>query len=140
MYVPKFHHFGRFPNHSSIASIDVIQRAVGEYRWNDCSPQAVSLFLTPRMQDSDRVFFGRRYVTNTGRTTAEDAAQIFGGRSITQTGMGKLVENVRRLHTPFIFRCIILRRDLLIQYHRTSPYDAILGGAEDVMGDLGVRQ
>ena len=28
----------------------------------------------------------------------------------------------------------------LIQYHRTSPYDAILGGAEDVMGDLGVRQ
>ncbi|KAI0761744.1 acyl-CoA dehydrogenase NM domain-like protein [Irpex lacteus] len=36
----------------------------------------------------------------------------------TQTGMGKLVEN----------------------YHRTSPYDAILGGAEDVLGDLGVRQ
>ncbi|KAI0276143.1 acyl-CoA dehydrogenase [Russula aff. rugulosa BPL654] len=60
----------------------------------------------------------KQYVTNTGRATAEDAAQIFGGRSITQTGMGKLVEN----------------------YHRTSPYDAILGGAEDVMGDLGVRQ
>lgn len=29
---------------------------------------------------------------------------------------------------------------LLSQYHRTSPYDAILGGAEDVLGDLGVRQ
>ena len=28
----------------------------------------------------------------------------------------------------------------LMQYHRTSPYDAILGGAEDVLGDLGVRQ
>ena len=27
-----------------------------------------------------------------------------------------------------------------VQYHRTSPYDAILGGAEDVLGDLGVRQ
>ena len=26
------------------------------------------------------------------------------------------------------------------QYHRTSPYDAILGGSEDVLGDLGVRQ
>jgi len=60
----------------------------------------------------------KQYVSNTGRATAEDAAQVFGGRSITQTGMGKLVEN----------------------YHRTSPYDAILGGAEDVMGDLGVRQ
>jgi len=59
-----------------------------------------------------------RYVTSTGRATAEDAAQIFGGRSVTQSGMGKLIEN----------------------YHRTSPYDAILGGAEDVMGDLGVRQ
>ncbi|KAH9049217.1 acyl-CoA dehydrogenase [Lactarius deliciosus] len=58
------------------------------------------------------------YVTSTGRATAEDATQIFGGRSVTQSGMGKLIEN----------------------YHRTSPYDAILGGAEDVMGDLGVRQ
>ena len=27
-----------------------------------------------------------------------------------------------------------------VQYHRTSPFDAILGGTEDVMADLGVRQ
>ncbi|TCD69164.1 hypothetical protein EIP91_008460 [Steccherinum ochraceum] len=60
----------------------------------------------------------KQFVTKTGRETAEDATQIFGGRGITATGMGKLVEN----------------------FHRTSPYDAILGGAEDVMGDLGVRQ
>lgn len=26
------------------------------------------------------------------------------------------------------------------QYHRTVPFDAVLGGAEDVLGDLGVRQ
>ena len=26
------------------------------------------------------------------------------------------------------------------QFHRTSPFDAILAGAEDVLGDLGVRQ
>jgi alkylation response protein AidB-like acyl-CoA dehydrogenase/predicted heme/steroid binding protein len=60
----------------------------------------------------------KQYVTSTGRATAEDAAQIFGGRSVTQSGMGKLVEN----------------------YHRTSPYDSILGGSEDVLADLGVRQ
>ncbi|KAF7799104.1 hypothetical protein EIP86_010334 [Pleurotus ostreatoroseus] len=60
----------------------------------------------------------KQFITKTGRETAEDATQIFGGRGITVTGMGKLVEN----------------------YHRTSPYDAILGGAEDVLGDLGVRQ
>ncbi|KAA1465947.1 acyl-CoA dehydrogenase [Dentipellis sp. KUC8613] len=60
----------------------------------------------------------KQYVTRTGRETAEDATQIFGGRGITKTGMGRVIEN----------------------YHRTSPYDAILGGAEDVLGDLGVRQ
>ncbi|KAI0676711.1 acyl-CoA dehydrogenase NM domain-like protein [Trametes maxima] len=60
----------------------------------------------------------KQYVTRTGRETAEDATLLFGGRGITSTGMGKLIEN----------------------YHRTSPYDAILGGSEDVLGDMGVRQ
>ncbi|KAI0723571.1 acyl-CoA dehydrogenase NM domain-like protein [Earliella scabrosa] len=60
----------------------------------------------------------KQYVTRTGRETAEDATLLFGGRGITATGMGKFIEN----------------------YHRTSPYDAILGGSEDVLGDLGVRQ
>jgi hypothetical protein len=29
---------------------------------------------------------------------------------------------------------------LFVQYHRTIPFDALLGGAEDVLADLGVRQ
>lgn len=41
--------------------------------------------------------------------------------------------------------CVGWSRDLLacadlLQFHRTSPFDAILAGAEDVLGDLGVRQ
>ncbi|KAF8803918.1 peroxisomal acyl-CoA-dehydrogenase [Phlegmacium glaucopus] len=60
----------------------------------------------------------KQFVSRTGRETAEDATQIFGGRALTVTGMGKLIEN----------------------YHRTSGFDAILAGAEDVLGDLGVRQ
>lgn len=44
---------------------------------------------------------GCRYVTYTGRATAEDAAQIFGGRSVTQTGMGKLIENVCAITRSF---------------------------------------
>lgn len=28
----------------------------------------------------------------------------------------------------------------LVQYYRTIPFDALLGGAEDVLADLGVRQ
>jgi hypothetical protein len=46
-----------------------------------------------------------RYVTSTGRATAEDAAQIFGGRSVTQSGMGKLIENVRWPLLPLFFKC-----------------------------------
>lgn len=37
----------------------------------------------------------KQYATRTGRETAEDATLLFGGRGITATGMGKLIENVR---------------------------------------------
>ncbi|KAG7096522.1 hypothetical protein E1B28_003951 [Marasmius oreades] len=60
----------------------------------------------------------KQFVSKSGRETAEDATQVFGGRGLTTRGMGKLIEN----------------------YHRTSGFDAILAGAEDVLGDLGVRQ
>jgi len=60
----------------------------------------------------------KMYCTRTAQETATDAVQIFGGRGITRTGMGQFIEH----------------------YHRTVPFDAVLGGAEDVLGDLGVRQ
>ncbi|KAF9242936.1 acyl-CoA dehydrogenase/oxidase [Melanogaster broomeanus] len=60
----------------------------------------------------------KKFISRAGRETAEDATQMFGGRGITVGGMGKIIEN----------------------FHRTSPFDAILAGAEDVLGDLGVRQ
>ncbi|BGP14303.1 hypothetical protein JCM10213_009164 [Rhodosporidiobolus nylandii] len=49
---------------------------------------------------------------------ADDAVQIFGGRGITQGGMGSFIENFRR----------------------NQKFDALLGGAEEVLADLGVRQ
>jgi alkylation response protein AidB-like acyl-CoA dehydrogenase len=49
---------------------------------------------------------------------ADEAVAIFGGRGLTKTGMGRFVEQIRR----------------------TSRFDAILGGTEEVLGDLGVRQ
>ncbi|KAF8894305.1 peroxisomal acyl-CoA-dehydrogenase [Mucidula mucida] len=60
----------------------------------------------------------KAFVSKCGRETAEDATMVFGGRALTTTGMGKYIEN----------------------YHRTSGYDAILGGTEDILADLGVRQ
>ncbi|KAJ3330348.1 hypothetical protein HDU76_005894 [Blyttiomyces sp. JEL0837] len=49
---------------------------------------------------------------------SDNAVQIFGGRAITRTGMGRIIE----------------------QFQRTNKFGAILGGAEEVMADLGVRQ
>ncbi|KAF7327904.1 Acyl-CoA dehydrogenase [Mycena kentingensis (nom. inval.)] len=64
------------------------------------------------------IAFLKAYCTSSAQETAADAVQIFGGRGITRTGMGKFVEH----------------------YHRTIAFDALLGGAEDVLRDLGVRQ
>jgi len=65
-----------------------------------------------------QIAFLKSYSTHCAQQTAQDAVQIFGGRGVTQSGMGKMIEH----------------------YHRTVPFDAILGGAEDVLADLGVRQ
>ena len=35
------------------------------------------------------------YTTRCAQQSAIDAVQIFGGRAITQSGMGKLIEHVR---------------------------------------------
>ncbi|KAI0072748.1 acyl-CoA dehydrogenase [Panus rudis PR-1116 ss-1] len=64
------------------------------------------------------IAFLKSYSTRSAQETAADAVQIFGGRAITQSGMGRFIEH----------------------YHRTIPFDALLGGAEDVLADLGVRQ
>ncbi|KAJ7472310.1 acyl-CoA dehydrogenase/oxidase [Mycena galericulata] len=60
----------------------------------------------------------KQFVSRSGQDIATDSTQVFGGRALTVTGMGKVIEN----------------------FHRTSAFDAILAGAEDVMADLGVRQ
>jgi len=60
----------------------------------------------------------KMFATRSAHEIADEAVQIFGGRALTQTGMGRTVE----------------------MFHRTYKFDAILGGAEEILGDLGVRQ
>ncbi|THH01600.1 hypothetical protein EW026_g1127 [Hermanssonia centrifuga] len=60
----------------------------------------------------------KMYSTRCAQDTARDAVQIFGGRGITKSGMGRFIEH----------------------NYRTVTFDSLLGGAEDVLGDLGVRQ
>lgn len=56
--------------------------------------------------------------TRTMTLVVDEACQIFGGRALTASGMGKNVEIVQR----------------------TYKFAAILGGSEEIMADLGVRQ
>ncbi|KAJ9602466.1 hypothetical protein H2200_013009 [Cladophialophora chaetospira] len=60
----------------------------------------------------------KMFATRAAHEIADDAVNIFGGRGITTTGMGKNIE----------------------MFHRTYKFDAILGGTEEILGDLGVRQ
>ncbi|KAI9260225.1 acyl-CoA dehydrogenase/oxidase [Sporodiniella umbellata] len=57
-------------------------------------------------------------VTRVAHNVSDDACQIFGGRGITRTGMGRSAE----------------------AFQRTYKYGAILGGSEEIMADLGIRQ
>ncbi|KAL5340264.1 acyl-CoA dehydrogenase/oxidase [Aspergillus crustosus] len=60
----------------------------------------------------------KSHVTHSAGEVAEAATNIFGGRGLTQSGMGWIIE----------------------MFHRTYKFDAILGGSEEVLADLGVRQ
>ncbi|TFK27197.1 acyl-CoA dehydrogenase [Coprinopsis marcescibilis] len=60
----------------------------------------------------------KSYATQAAQDSAKDAMQIFGSHGLQKTGVGLFVEH----------------------YYRTVPFDALLGGAEDVLSDLGVRQ
>jgi len=60
----------------------------------------------------------KQNITRGAHEIADEATNIFGGRGITQGGMGKAIE----------------------MFNRTYKFDAILGGAEEILADLGVRQ
>eukprot|EP01124_Arcella_intermedia_P008090 TRINITY_DN1504_c0_g1_i1.p1 TRINITY_DN1504_c0_g1~~TRINITY_DN1504_c0_g1_i1.p1 ORF type:complete len:525 (+),score=85.20 TRINITY_DN1504_c0_g1_i1:40-1575(+) len=57
-------------------------------------------------------------LTRTASKIADEAVQIFGGRGITKTGMGKIIES----------------------FNRTYKFDSVLGGSEEILADLGIRQ
>jgi alkylation response protein AidB-like acyl-CoA dehydrogenase len=59
-----------------------------------------------REENADLPIF--QFATRSAHEIADEAVQIFGGRALTQTGMGKTIE----------------------MFHRTYKFDAILGGAE----------
>lgn len=60
----------------------------------------------------------KAWSTRISHEVADNAVQIMGGRGLTRSGMGRKIEN----------------------YNRNYKYDAVLGGTEEVLADLGIRQ
>lgn len=56
--------------------------------------------------------------TRVSTLIGDEACQIFGGRAVTRTGMGSQVE----------------------RFQRVFKFQSILGGSEEIMADLGIRQ
>ncbi len=56
--------------------------------------------------------------TRVALAVSDDACQIWGGRAITRSGMGRIIEG----------------------FQRTIKYPASLGGSEEIMADLGIKQ
>ncbi|SCZ99129.1 BZ3500_MvSof-1268-A1-R1_Chr3-1g05828 [Microbotryum saponariae] len=85
----------------------------------------------------------KMWCTKMAGEISSEAVQIFGGRGITQGGMGGMIGewtfSVRPggLRGSFLLRLAHLSPE---QFQRTQKFDAILGGAEEILGDLAVRQ
>lgn len=57
------------------------------------------------------------HMTRVAHDVSDHAVQLFGGRAITATGMGRMIE----------------------KFQKTYKFGAILGGSEEIMADLGVK-
>ncbi|GFZ46231.1 hypothetical protein JCM24511_04478 [Saitozyma sp. JCM 24511] len=97
-----------------IAKIEAIQAWLESVTYQMCNMS----YKEQSRNLAGQIAFLKMQSTRFAGEIADDAVNIFGGRGITKTGMGRLIE----------------------QFQRTQKFDAILGGAEEVLGDLGVRQ
>lgn len=69
---------------------------------------------------------------------------FFTGRALTKTGMGRIVEGATRnqkyVPRPALALALVCSNPRPVLLCSSSRFDAILGGAEEILGDLGVRQ
>lgn len=74
-----------------------------------------------------QIAFLKSSATKAAQDTARDAVQLFGGRGITQTGMGRFIEHVS---TPPSEGARGYELRPVSQYHRVVPFDSLLGGGK----------
>jgi len=75
-------------------------------------------YMTMMMELGGPIGLLKYQATRTMTMVSDEACQIFGGRALTASGMGKKIEELQR----------------------TFKFNSILGGSEEIMADLGVRQ
>ncbi|PKI84499.1 hypothetical protein MVES1_001754 [Malassezia vespertilionis] len=82
------------------------------YQMNNMSYNDQSKYL------AGQIALLKAWSTRVAHEVADNAVQIMGGRGLTTTGLGAPIE----------------------MYNRTYKFDAVLGGSEEIMSDLGIRQ
>jgi len=79
---------------------------------------AMNLMGPQSAEIGGRIALLKYSVTRMCHLVADNAVQIFGGRGVTTTGMGRIVET----------------------FHRVYKVPAVYGGSEEIMANLAVRQ
>ncbi len=74
--------------------------------------------------------------TRFAREIAQEAVMMFGGRGLTTTGMGKHIQAFHQASVRIGRQRVFFPSLTII----SQCFDAVLGGAEDVLADLGVRR
>jgi len=99
---------------------NMISRLEGVYSWLESITYQMDNMSHDEMNAKlgGQVALLKFYCTRVAHDIADDTVQIFGGRAITKTGMGKNIE----------------------AFQRTYKFGSILGGSEEIMADLGIRQ
>lgn len=79
----------------------------------------------------------KMYITTVAGEISSECVNIFGGRGITKGGMGGNIEMFRRTQKVGGGLQPVA---MSLTFGSFPQFDAILGGAEEVLGDLSVRQ
>ncbi|KAI9332198.1 acyl-CoA dehydrogenase/oxidase [Obelidium mucronatum] len=103
----------RFKLAKMVAEVEAVQNWLESVTYNMCkmSYKEQSLHL------AGPIALLKYQSTRVAHNVSDEAVQILGGRAITKTGLGSIVEG----------------------FQRTYKYGSILGGSEEIMADLGVR-
>ncbi|PWN30861.1 acyl-CoA dehydrogenase NM domain-like protein [Jaminaea rosea] len=75
-------------------------------------------YFTQAQHLAGQIALLKSWSTRVSKDVADHSVNILGGRGLTQSGMGSFVE----------------------MFHRTYKFDAVLGGSEEILADLGIRQ